>query len=324
MSPEQLGACTRKKLAAMAKRRRISGWHEMRKHELVDALLAAGRARQARSCRRSLAANGRNGTPGGAVKDQLFVRVHDPYWLEVSWELSRTIIERAEAALGIEWHRAVPVIRVFDVTGDGAAAASETWLRDIEIHGEADHWYVPVDDPPRAYKLQIGYSAPSGKFFVLARSQKVRTPKPGTRSNGSVGNGTARTKRRRVPDDSSSFHVKEVMDARPVAIVNLPANGSAAKSKNGRRATTDCDFQLDAELIVFGSTHPQAELSLLGEPIPLGEDGSFSVRFNLPNGRQVLPVVSVTPDGSVAKTIVLALDRNTKTMEPRLLDELLL
>jgi len=324
MSPEQLRACTRKQLAAMAQVRRVVGWHEMRKHELIDALSAVGRTKTTWSYRRNLTANGRPGTSTGGVKDRLIARVHDPYWLDVSWELTRRIIERAKAALGIDWHRAAPVIRVFQVTSDGTAVASETWLRDIEIRSEADHWYVPVDNPPRAYKLQIGYRTPGGKFFVLARSRKVRTPKPGTRNSGHAGNGTVRSKPRRAPDDASPFHLKEILDARPVPISNLPASGGAAKKKNGRRSTADCDFQLDAELIIFGSTHPQAELSLLGEPIPLGEDGSFSVRFNLPNGRQILPVVSVTPNGNEARTIALSIDRNTKVMEPQRLDELLL
>jgi hypothetical protein len=40
------------------------------------------------------------------------------------------------------------------------------------------------------------------------------------------------------------------------------------------------------------------------------------VRFALPERRQVLPIVAGTVDGSEQRTIVLAVERNTKVMEP--------
>jgi len=37
---------------------------------------------------------------------------------------------------------------------------------------------------------------------------------------------------------------------------------------------------------------------------------------NLPNRRQVIPLVASTKDGGSQRTIVLAMERNTKVMEP--------
>jgi len=48
----------------------------------------------------------------------------------------------------------------------------------------------------------------------------------------------------------------------------------------------------------------------------LQSDGSFRMRFTLPNRRQVLPVVASSGDGVQQRTIVLAVERNTKVMEP--------
>jgi hypothetical protein len=50
--------------------------------------------------------------------------------------------------------------------------------------------------------------------------------------------------------------------------------------------------------------------------VHLRPDGSFAVRFNLPDRRHVLPVVASSGDGGEQRTIVLAVDRNTKVMEP--------
>ena len=45
-------------------------------------------------------------------------------------------------------------------------------------------------------------------------------------------------------------------------------------------------------------------------------DGSFTVRYSLPNCRQVIPAVARSSDGLEQRTIVLAVERNTKSMEP--------
>ena len=56
--------------------------------------------------------------------------------------------------------------------------------------------------------------------------------------------------------------------------------------------------------------------TLKGEPVPLGADGTFKISFNLPERRQVFPVVASSGDGVEQRTIVLAVERNTKVMEP--------
>ena len=66
-----------------------------------------------------------------------------------------------------------------DVTSEDTTSASERHVRDIEIHGGVNNWYIDVVNPPRAYRIDIGYLAKRGKFFVLARSNVVSTPKAG-------------------------------------------------------------------------------------------------------------------------------------------------
>ena len=105
--------------------------------------------------------------------------VRDPYWLHTYWELSRSTLARAQAALGQEWHTARPVLRLMDVTSEDTTSASERHVRDIEIHGGVNNWYIDVPNPPRSYRIDIGYLARRGKFFVLARSNVVSTPKAG-------------------------------------------------------------------------------------------------------------------------------------------------
>ena len=82
----------------------------------------------------------------------------------------------------------------------------------------------------------------------------------------------------------------------------------------------DFHFQIDAELIVYGTTEPHAKVTLQGEPVTLRNDGTFTVRFSLPDSRQIIPAVASSADGTEERTIVLAVERNTKELEPMIHD----
>jgi hypothetical protein len=43
-------------------------------------------------------------------------------------------------------------------------------------------------------------------------------------------------------------------------------------------------------------------------------------RFSLPDSRQIIPAVAASYDGSEERTIVLAVERNTKELEPMIHD----
>jgi len=80
--------------------------------------------------------------------------------------------------------------------------------------------------------------------------------------------------------------------------------------------TQQFQFQVDAHMIVHGSTDPQANVSVGGEPVHVEQDGTFVLKMDLPNRRQVLPVIASSRDGTEQRTTVLAIERNTKVMEP--------
>ena len=56
-------------------------------------------------------------------------------------------------------------------------------------------------------------------------------------------------------------------------------------------------FNVNAELIIYGATEPDAKVTLGGHEIKLRPDGSFSYRFALPDGNYDLPAVAVSADG---------------------------
>jgi hypothetical protein len=71
-------------------------------------------------------------------------------------------------------------------------------------------------------------------------------------------------------------------------------------------------FNVNAELIIYGATEPDAKVTLGGHEIKLRADGSFSYRFSLPDGKYDLPAVAVSADGDDARAANLKFMRETE------------
>lgn len=292
----------------------------------IHQRLAHARAKQERL--KNLASCNPPGLPQGYSKDRLIAMVRGPYWLHAYWELTRQGVRRAEAAMGQDWHAAKPVLRLLEVSGGGTTSSSERVVRDIEIHGDVNNWYVSVQDPPKSYRLEIGYVSAGGKFFVLARSNVVHTPRSGA-SDAIDENWTEV-----VEDFDKIFamsggysmtgvpsELQEVFEERlrrPMGSPMMTKFGSGANGIVPRRR--GFSFEMDAELIVFGTTEPDAHVTLQGEPVKIRPDGTFTVRYSMPNCRQVIPAVACSADGVEQRTVILAVERNTKSMEPLVRD----
>ena len=356
MTREQLQAYTKRELAEMARDKGIPGWHAMRKQELVDALAASNGKRKKSARPRPQTAAARNTTaeqevesskynmgvptrdladkaprdlPSGYGKDRIITMVRDPYWLHCYWELTRHAIQRAEAALGQEWHTAKPILRLLDVSSHDTSTASEAIVRDVEIHGGCNNWYLDVGSPPRSFRVDIGYLAQSGRFYVLARSNVVTTPRAGVsdvldENWADIDVGQAEriyAMSGGFDPTASSLELKQLFEERlrrPLGSPAITSFGSGGYVLGGKQRKFY--FRLDAELIIYGETDPSDRVTLQGEPVQLRSDGTFTMRFKLPDGRQIIPAVATSPDGIEERTIVLAVERNTKHLEPMIHD----
>jgi hypothetical protein len=373
-----------KDLAAMAKRKGVSGWSSMRKQQLVKALARRAKAQaNSRDGGRSAVAKAAGKSPrrpattrvvrlsktnpaklngkaharatksskavvriqkvhaererlkdlsqhsairgnGKPVRDRVVLMVRDPYWLQVVWTIAPHSVKRAEAALAAYWHTARPCLRLLEVDGGLTTSTAERVVREIEIHGGVTNWYIEVADPPHSFRVDIGYRASSGKFFVIARSQAVTTPSPGSSDAIDDNWSDIAANYEKVyamsggySEEHSSGDLQELFEERlkrPMLNPTSAQFGSGAERILNRHR--DFGFHVDAEMILFGKTKSDARVMLAGEPVKLRPDGSFTVRLSMPDKRQVLPVVASSADGVEQRTVVIAIERNTKVLEP--------
>lgn len=56
-------------------------------------------------------------------------------------------------------------------------------------------------------------------------------------------------------------------------------------------------FNVNAELVIYGATEPDAQVTIGGRPIRLRPDGTFSYRFALPDGTYELPIAATAAHG---------------------------
>lgn len=270
---------------------------------------------------------------GPLTKDRILLAVSNPYWLNAYWEISPNSVQRAEAALKQDWHGAKLIIRLFDVTSLDTTSTSETPIKDITIQGSGQNWYIDVPQPPRAYRADIGYLSRRGDFHVLARSNVVTPPKAGTGEvadglEGTWDDGDAKHRAERILAMSTGFEstgsaeLREFFEERTGRTLGPPKETAFGTGAMPPGSVKKFFFEIDAKLIVFGRTDPSAHLTLNNDPIKLNPDGTFRMTFNLPDSRQIIPAVAASADGVEERTIVLAVERNTKHLDPMIHDQM--
>ncbi len=356
MTAAALRSRTAKDLAQMARQNGVAGWHSMRKVELIEALEAIARQRTLQRLPEKATANGHSlnkvqvlretpphvrrnleqlhlklaalknlahsskQTHSEPKEDRLVVMVRDPYWLHAVWDLSQRSVDRAQAAMGQRWHSAQPTLRVYRIMEAGTSKLE----RDITIHGGVSNWYVDVNEPPCTFRMEIGYLSPDGTFYALARSNSVQTPPAGSStamdenwsdvaqnadmiyamSGGYSAQGTSR-------------ELQELLEERLRRPLGSPMN---TRYGNGAavflREEESMALAIDAEIIIYGATSRSAHVTLKGAPVQIRQDGTFSARLKLPELRQVIPIVASSCDGVEQRTVILAVERNTKVLEP--------
>ncbi len=109
------------------------------------------------------------------AEDRLVLLVRDPWWIYGYWEVTpgrEAQIMHDIYKSGL--YRDKTVLRVYDVTGTAIDAPNGFF--DIEIHHLNSNWYIDVGSPDRDWIAEIGIRTRDGRFFMMVRSNVVKTP----------------------------------------------------------------------------------------------------------------------------------------------------
>lgn len=257
--------------------------------------------------------------PPGYGDNKIVLLARDPWWVFAYWEITKDreddIVRKVESS-GDKVEKSV--LRVYDVTDVNFNGRNAHSFFDIDLKGLATNWYVNVGSPDRAWVVDIGIVTKKGNFYLLARSNVIRTPRFGMSDKFDA--------EWMMPEDEywkmfglsggfgigkGSLEVREMIKRR---LEEQITSGGISSAASFYRKPGEKKFWLvvNCELIVYGATEPDAKVTVQGKPIKLKQDGTFSLRFSLPDGKQVIPVKATSNDGADHRSITPTVTRKTE------------
>ncbi|MFA5199831.1 MAG: DUF4912 domain-containing protein [Candidatus Omnitrophota bacterium] len=252
--------------------------------------------------------------PSGYDQDKMILQVRDPHWLHTYWELRPRTIEAVKNKLGDEFYRAKKILRVYDVSNIMFNGFNANKFFDIVINDYANSWYIDTAGPGRSWCVDLGLMLPDGRFIMLLRSNVVSTPLDGP--------SWVTDEEWMIPDDmfarlygmgfglGRSSPVGGAWQER----IKQGLFSSGLSSSPVKKIEKERNFWLkvDCELIVYGATESDAKVTVQGVPVKLRPDGTFTLRYYLPDGKQVIPVRAISADNLEERTITPIVTRETK------------
>jgi uncharacterized protein len=117
--------------------------------------------------------------------------------------------------------------------------------------------------------------------------------------------------RRRMAHDLASIAALPVPSGE-AAEGRIPSGAISSPAHVAHLAGRQFWFNVNAELIIYGATEPDAAVTIAGRRVSLRKDGSFSFRFALPDGQYDLPATAVSADQTEARHADLKFRRQTE------------
>jgi hypothetical protein len=256
--------------------------------------------------------------PDGYGDNSISLMVRDPYWIYTYWEIQQDHEQAVLHKLGGKREDVKSILRIYDT----AEIKSQPVFFHIDLRDLARDWYIQVE-PNKSYVVEIGLLHKDGRFLALARSNAVTTPRAGmSEVIDEQWMGIDFEKMYALSGGfevgKSSLELRKLMEERLAGAISSGSgigviSSLASPVKVKKRGFW---FVLDCELIVYGATEPDAHVTLQGKEIKLRPDGTFSLRFALPDGRQVLDARARSRDGLEERAITPTVERRTERPAP--------
>lgn len=256
--------------------------------------------------------------PAQYSHDRIILQVRDPWWVHTYWDVAETTRERLKQEFpSIASGSFKKILRVYDISHIIFNGSNAHRYLDIEITPDANNWYIDTQGPGRSWCVDLGLLLNDGRFITIVRSNTVSTPLDGpswiTDEEWMVPEEMfAKLYGMGVGMGSSPLKLRELWKERLKREFASGAVSSIASPVRKRERAKGFWLMVNTELIVYGQTESDAKVTVGGQPVNLRPDGSFSLRFFLPDGKQVIPVVATSSDGEQERSITPIVTKETR------------
>lgn len=250
-------------------------------------------------------------------QDKIILQVRDPWWVHAYWEITGRTFERLKNELKDEFYRAKRILRVYDVSQIIFTGENAHHFFDIQIDTHTNNWYIDTALAGRSWCVDLGLVLADGRFVMIARSNTVSTPIEGP--------SWITDEEWMIPEDMfarlygmgfglgrSSPVGKGWQERVKKAFISSPGVSSLASPVKKVLGERMFWLVVNTELIVYGATEPDAKVYVQDRQVNTRHDGTFSMRFALPNGKQVIPVKAISSDSKEERTITPIVTKETK------------
>ncbi|HQP91475.1 MAG TPA: DUF4912 domain-containing protein [Candidatus Omnitrophota bacterium] len=249
--------------------------------------------------------------------DVLVLQIRDPWWAHSYWDVSSKTMDQLRSEYGAGLGGGHWILRSYDVSYINFDGTNAHRYFDTGVDLDARNWYLNFGAPGTSWCVDLGLILPDGRFVTVLRSNTISLPLDGPswitdeewmipedefrRLYGmSIGAGTnvssplGKLWQERLKKDISSRGIASMV-------------GSPVKKPEKKPFW----LVVDAELIGYGATESDAKVTVQGKPIKLRKDGTFTLRFALPDGKQEIPVVAKSAKIDETRSITPIVTRRT-------------
>ena len=250
-------------------------------------------------------------------EDKIILQVRDPWWIHAYWEIQAGTFEKLKNELRGDFYKAKHILRVYDVSYIIFDGTNAHRFFDIQINEHANNWYIDTGGPGRSWCVDLGLLLPDGRCITIVRSNTVTTPIEGP--------SWVTDEEWMIPEDMfarlygmgfglgrSSPVGKGWQERVKKELVSSPGVSSLASPVKKIPPEKKFWLRVNTELIVYGASDPNAKVYIQGKQIDLRRDGTFTLRFALPDGKQVIPVKAISADSTEERTITPIVAKETR------------
>lgn len=260
---------------------------------------------------------------------RLVLLVRDPEWIYAYWEINDETRSHINFPRNGESQNRL-VLRIYKVTDTSWPVDSAHYFFDVEVPRDARNWYIHLPEADQQWCSELGLIDHQDNYEVICRSNAVVTPRNTISEHVDSDWMTVEEsfeKITRLSRASVEAQLRDGNAAGSEAILRT-INRQLTAVLHGEKAALSSGIfsseaaapmknqnfwlQVHTELILYGATEPDALVTVQGRDVTLNEDGTFSMRFALPDGLQVLDVRAVNAAGDLEESVTPVVERTTR------------